>query len=79
MPVGIFADVAGLLRLVEIAGAIKADDLIVRATVLKGISHVCQHLTVRELLLLLRLSDGKAGARNLTLVAIKDRQRYLPE
>ncbi len=60
VPVSVLADVAGLLRLVQIPGAIKSDDLVVGAQILKGISNVGQHLPVGESLLLLGLGDGKA-------------------
>src|ERR1700730_18312228 len=45
-PVGVFADIAVLLRLVEVTRAIEADDLVVRAQILKGIPHIGQHLPI---------------------------------
>ena len=73
VPVGVFGDVAGFLRLVEISGAIERDDLVVGAEALERVAHVGEHLAVGEHLLLLGLGDGKSGARNLALVAIEDR------
>ena len=68
-----------LLRLVEIAGAVKLDDLVVGAQAFVGVSHVGQHLVVRRLFLLLRLRDGEARARDFALVAIENRQLNLAE
>ena len=79
VPVGVFADIAGLLRLIEISRAIEADDLIVGAQIFKRVPYIRQHLSACELLLLLCLRNGKAGARDLSLVAIEDRQLDLPE
>src|SRR5271168_4227352 len=79
VPVGVLADVAGLLCFVQIFGAIKSHNLVVGAYILESVPHVCQHLPVGESLLLLRLRHGKGGTRNFPLVAIENRHLHLPE
>ena len=64
---------------IEIAGAIEVHDLVVGAQIFIGVSHIGHHLAARELLLLLGLRDGKAGARDFALVAIEERQLHLAE
>ena len=79
MFVCIVSDIQGLLRLVEVSGTIEGDDLIVGVQSLKRVSYIRQNLSTRKPLLFLRLRDGKAGACNLALIAVKDRQLDLSE
>src|SRR5579871_1253545 len=79
MPVGVLADVTGLFRLVEITRTIESDNFVVGAQIFKGIPHIRQYLSRRELCLLLGLSDREARACNLPLIAIEDRHLDLSE
>src|SRR5271170_5985425 len=79
VPVSVFAYVARLLRRVQIARAIEADDLIVGAQIFKSVPYIRKNLAVREFLLLLGLRNRITGARNFSLIAIENRQLDLPK
>jgi hypothetical protein len=71
----VFTDVAVLLGYFEVARAIELDHMVVHPKSFEGIVYICQYLTVRGFLLLLRLGDGEAGASDFTLIAIEDGKR----
>ena len=77
--VGILADVARILRLLEIPGSVELHHFVVALDRLVGIGHVGENRIAGRLLLLLRLRKRVAGARDLSLIAVEDRQLKISE
>ena len=73
------ADVASHLRVVQVPGTVKLDDLVVGTQPFEGIAHVRHHLIARSLLLFLSLVDGVLRPSDFALVAIEERQLNLSE
>src|SRR5271157_461934 len=74
-PVRVLADIAALLRHIQIARSKELRDLRALLQPLVRISHVRQNLPAGRLLLLLRLPDRNPRLRNITLVSVENRQR----
>ena len=72
--IGVLADIAGLFGLVNVAAAIKLNDLVVGAEIFVGVHNVGGNLLRGFAEKLLGLGDGVAGARDFALVAIEDSQ-----
>src|SRR5262249_41861614 len=72
--IGVFANVARLFRLINIAAAIELNDLVVGAQIFVGVHHIGRNLLRTFTQLFLSLRDGIAGARDFGLVAIEDGQ-----
>ena len=77
--VGIFADVAGLLGLVDVAALIELNDLIVGAEIFVGLDDVGGNLLRGLAGLLLRLRNGVAGSRDFALIPVEDGKRHVVE
>ena len=75
--VGVFADVAGLLGLVDVAAPIQLNDLIVGAKIFVSLDDVGGNLLGGFAGLLLGLGDGVAGARDFALVAVENGEGHV--
>ena len=72
--VSVLGDVAGLPGLIDVAAAVQLDDFIVGTQSGVSVGDVGADLLGGFEGLLLRLGDGVAGAGDLALVAVEDRQ-----
>src|SRR4029077_8563321 len=77
--VGILADVAGLLGLVDVAAAIELDDLIVAVKGFVRINDIGENLLGGFAGEFLILCDGVASARDFALVAVEDGELNVEE
>src|ERR1700739_3033290 len=75
--VSVFADVARLPGLVDVAALVELNDLVVGLQVGEGGDDVRQDLLRGFAGLLLCLGDGVLCPRNLSLVPVKDRERHV--
>ena len=72
--VGVFADVPRFLGLTDITAFIQANNFVVGFQVAVRAHHICQYLLRGLQFQFLRLGDGVFRARNLSLVAVENRQ-----
>src|ERR1035441_3588858 len=77
--VSILTDVARVLRLFEVAGGVKLHHFFVAPDRLIGIGNVGKNRIAGRLLLLLCLRERMSGTRDLSLVAVEDRQLKVSE
>src|ERR1700722_9192119 len=75
----ILADVARILRLLEISGKVKLHDFLVAPDRFVGVGNIGKHRITGRLLLLLGLGKGVIGACDLALIAIEDGQLKIDE
>jgi len=77
--VSILTDIARVLRLLEVAGSVQLHHFLVAPDRLIGIGNVGKNRIAGGLLLFLGLSERMSGARDLSLIAVEDRQLKISE
>src|ERR1700720_1412002 len=77
--ISVFADVAGLPGLIDVAALVELNDLIVGLQIGEGCDDVGQYLLCGFAGLLLRLGYAELRARDFSLILVKDWERHVVE